>query len=470
MAISAPGVGSGVDVNSIITQLISLERKPIQRIQSQIGGLQTGISAWGQIQSGLSRLRDASASLLDNRLWQGNIVSSGNPATLEVSASGPSPAGSYEVKVNALAQSQSVRSTHSFVAGAPLGTSGRLEFTQGSWNAGSFTASGSGLSVTVASTDTPSQIAAKINNLNAGVNAVVVRSGTQENLVLKSSQTGASQGFEVRAFDADDNLITDGLTGLGSLSYFNNGTSVVGLTLTQSAQDALIEIDGITVSSATNTFSEAISGLSLQAKSVSASPVSLTVASNTTAMAESVKAFQKAFNDLSKTIKDLTRSDPNGAGNGPLRGDQAAIGLLSMLRNIAGSNVSGANPSRLSDIGLIFDRNGDLSLNDASLQSSLSNFNQVRNLFADATSGIARQMNSFVVGAQASNGAVSSREQTLRNAVTRKGEEINRLEDRLTRSEQRLRAQYTALDVKMAQYSGLSNYIAQQLGAWNKPG
>ncbi|MGQ9724133.1 MAG: flagellar filament capping protein FliD [Tepidimonas sp.] len=468
MAISAPGVGSGLDVNNIIGQLVALERKPIQQIQAQIGGLQNSISAWGQIKGGLSKLQDASAKLLDDQLWRGNTATSGNEAVLGVRSDGGAVAGQYSVRVQALAQAQSIRTTTPFAANTPLGLEGRLELRQGSWSGGSFSASGSPVSVSISSSDTLGAIASKINSANAGISALVVRSGGQETLVLKSRQTGSANGFEVRAFDAADNLITDGSTGLGVLSYFNNGSGIVGQTLSAAAQDAVIDIDGVTVTSASNTLSDTIAGLTLEAKAVSASPVTVTVVTDKAAMVEAVQAFQQAFNELSKTIKDLTRADPTGQGNGPLRGDQAAIGILTMMRNYASSEVSGGGVARLSDIGLGFERDGSLSLKAAELDAALSSPEQVRALFSDASAGIARGIRNFISGALAIDGTANLRERSLKDSLTRKNQEISRIEERVSRSEQRLRAQYTLLDTKMAQYNSLSSYITQQLGAWSK--
>lgn len=469
MAISAPGVGSGLDVNGIISQLVALERKPIQQIQSQIGGLQSSISAWGQIKSGLAKLQDAAAKLLDTSLWQRNTATSSNENSVSVRTSGGAMAGSYQVSVQALAQAQSARTATGFAAGTPLGLEGRLEFTRGTWSGGSFSAGGTPVSVTVTATDTLSDIATKVNQANAGVTAVVVRSGGQENLVFKSSQTGASQGFEIRAYDANDDLITDGTTGLGALSYFNNGGGIVGLTLSAAAQDAVLEIDGIAVTSASNTFSDTIAGLTLEAKSITPSPATVNVRSDTAAMAEAVKAFQTAFNELSKTIKDLTRADPTGQGNGPLRGDQAAIGILTMLRNYAGAEVAGGPLARLSDLGLSFERDGSLSLNTSALEAALAAPEAVQRVFADTPAGVARGIRDFTRDALATEGSAALREKSLKDTVNRKSEEIRRIEERAARNEQRLRAQYTALDTKMAQYTSLSNYITQQLGSWSKP-
>lgn len=468
MAISSPGVGSGLDVNGIISQLIALERKPIQQTQTQIGGLQSGISAWGQIKSGLAKLQDAASKLLDENLWKRNTATSSNESALAVRTTGGAVAARYDITVQALAQAQAVRSAVPLASSGALGLSGRLEFTRGTWAGGTFNGSGSPTSVTVEATDTIDDIARKVNEANAGVSAVVVRNGSQASLVFKSRDTGAANGFEVRAYDDSNTLITDGSTGLGALSYFDNGGGIVGMDLSAAAQDAAAEIDGVAVSSATNTLSGVISGLTLELKTVSATPVTVTVNTDTQSMGDAVKAFQQAFNDLSKTIKDLTRADPTGAGNGPLRGDQAATGILTMLRNYAGSAASGTGLTRLTDLGLTFQRDGSLGLDITRLEAALADPNQVRNVFAENTAGIGRRIRDFARDALAASGAASSRERTLQETVKRKNAEIERIEERVQRSEQRLRAQYTALDAKMAQYTGLSNYINQQLGLWNK--
>lgn len=231
---------------------------------------------------------------------------------------------------------------------------------------------------------------------------------------------------------------------------------------------AAIEIDGIAITGATNTFSDTIAGLSLEAKKVTSAPVTVTVGPDTGAMKDAVKAFQEAFNALSNTIKDLTRADPNGQGNGPLRGDQAAIGLLTMLRNYAGASGPGPGPTRLTDIGLEFTRDGTLSLNTARLDSALANPAQLQGLFADPGAGIASRLKTFVSNALTASGTVGSRQRYLQESVARKNQEITRLEEQVARTEKRLRAQYTALDATVAGYNGLSSFINQQLSVWSQ--
>ncbi|MDM7456728.1 MAG: flagellar filament capping protein FliD [Tepidimonas sp.] len=467
MAISSPGVGSGLDVNSVISQLLAIERKPIQQIQTQISSLQSSISSWGQIKAGLAKLQDAAAKLSDANFWRSMNVKSSNEDVVTARSSGSPLVQDLSVRVLSLAQAQATRSA-SLATSGPLGMSGRLDLSTGSWSGGNFNPSGTPISVNISASDTVDDIATKVNQANAGITAVVVRGAGQSQLVFKSSQTGAVNGFEIKTYDSSNNLIDDGVTGLGALSYFNNGSGIVGQALSYAAQDATIEIDGVNVTSATNTFGDAIAGLTIEAKSVSTSPINISVAADKAAITDAVQAFQKAFSDLSKTIRELTRSDPTGQNSGPLRGDQAALGLLSMLRNHASNTVPGSGIVSLADIGLSFDKNGNLSLDSNQLNSSLTDVDQVSQLFLSSGAGIADNIKTFIQGALSIEGSVSIRENTLKESIARKNKEISGIEERTSRTEQRLRAQYTALDVKMAQYNGLSNYISQQLGAWNK--
>lgn len=465
MAISSPGVGSGLDVNSIVSQLVALERKPIANIQSQIGSLQSSVSAWGQIKGGLAKLQDAAAKLAASATWQAQVARSSAPESVAVTAQTGAVTGQYQVEVLALAQAQSTR-TQAFNTGETVGQTGRLEIRLGQWGPTGFVAgSGSPVSISVSATDTLATIASKINSANAGVRAAVVRSGSTEQLVVRGADTGQANGFELVAFDATDTLITDTSTGLGRLAYYDAGGFADGQTLVQPATDAQITVEGIAVSSASNTFSDTLAGVTFTAKAVTAQPVTLTVEDDREGMQKAVEAFRDAFNELSRTIKDLTRSDPTGAGNGPLRGDSAAIGILTMLRRIAGDTVSGNTPATLNEAGIRFDREGLLTLDSSQLATALNNPNGLAGLLGG--SGIAQRLKSFAQDALAASGAANSRERGLQETIKRKNAEIDRINERVQRTEAALRAQYTMLDTKMAGYSGLSNFINQQLATWN---
>lgn len=467
MAISSPGVGSGLDVNGIVSQLVALERKPIANIQSQIGSLQSSISAWAQIKAGLAKLQDAAGKLAATSTWEALRAEASQPDAVAVSAQAGAVTGQFAVQVQALAQAQSTR-TSAFGVGEAVGETGRLEIQLGQWNGGLFTpGSGSSVSISIAATDTLTTIAGKINAADAGVRAVVVRSGGEERLVIRGTSTGAANGFEILAYDSGDNLVTNTTTGIGRLAFFEDGGVAVGQTLVQSAADAQVTVEGITVTSPTNTFENVLSGITFTAKAVTSQPVTLTVASDAEGMRKAVEDFRSAFNELSKTIRDLTRSDPTGLGNGPLRGDSAAIGILTMLRRYATDAVSGNTPSTLNEAGLMFDRNGQLAIDGTRLEAALANPQGLAGLFGNG--GIGERIRNFARDALAASGAAGSRERSLQDTIKRKNQEIERIEQRVQRTEAALRAQYTMLDTKMAGYSGLSSFINQQLAGWNAP-
>lgn len=108
-------------------------------------------------------------------------------------------------------------------------------------------------------------------------------------------------------------------------------------------------------------------------------------------------------------------------------------------------------------------------MNTSALEAALAAPEAVQRVFADTPAGVARGIRDFTRDALATEGSAALREKSLKDTVNRKSEEMRRIEERAARNEQRLRAQYTALDTKMAQYNSLSNYITQQLGSWSKP-
>jgi len=465
MAISTPGLGSGLDVNGIVSQLVQLERKPIAQLESQKSSLETKLSQWGQISSRLSTLRDAVQALKDPALWDAKAVTvSGSGVTATATAN--AAAGQYEVQVNQLAAAQKLSSDNTYGTGA-LGWSGSLQITKGTWAGGNFTpGGGSPATVTIAATDTLATIAQKINQANAGVSASVVNTGSGLKLAIRGLNTGEDNGFAIRAYDGSNNEITDG-TGLGGLTYATGITNGMGGTL---ASNASIQIDGITVTSSTNTISNAISGVTFNLAATNTAPVTVSVGTDNAKLRDAIKAFQTAYNEVASFLRSATRADTSGSGNnGPLVGDQAALGIQRALRDLVGSNGPGGLPwSRLSDVGLQLQRDGTLSLNAAKLDSALASPTQLGTFFDDASDGLATRMQTRLNQWLAFDGTVKSRSQNLQNGIERRNDDIARQEARIERIEKQLLKQYSALDATLSGLNGLSSYITQQISQWNK--
>lgn len=476
MAISSAGIGSGLDVSSIVTQLMNIERQPLTQLQTTASGLQTKLSSYGTVKSALSALQDAAAKLLDTSAWRGKTFTSANTAAVTGSATTGALATSFGLVVNDLAQVQSTRSGP-VPTGTGIGADGRLDIQLGEWSGNNFAAGASGsVSVAVTATDTLTDIATKINSAGAGVTAVVVKTGTNDQLLLRGNSTGKEFGFEVTTFDGSGAAITDGTTGVGKLAYAYSSTNSAfyGMSSTQAAQDASIEIDGIVVTSASNTVTNAVPGVTLNLLTKTTSPVTVTIGDDTAAIKSKLEAFQTAYNKVATTLADLTKYDPASKKAGALQGDSTAVGLQSVLRSMLGAvGPTGTAYGRLSDVGLELQRDGTLSVNSSKLDAALTNLTDLNTFFtasaaSSGSDGLARRLNSFILQANGADGSVSGRSTALQAAISRNSKNQDALSTRLSQRQAALYAQYNALDTKMGTLSSMSSFITQQIAQWNK--
>ena len=475
MTISSPGIGSnGLDVNAIVTKLVAVESQPITLLQSKSSKIQSTISSWGSLKSQLSTLQDAAASLLDKSTWAARTVSSSNSSAVAATVTSGALAGNYSVSVSQLAQSQT-NSSASVTAGSAIGSAGRLDIQLGQWSGSTFTGgSAAAISVAVNATDTLTDIANRINNSKAGINASVVTSGGQDKLIVRGANTGASNGFQIQAFDDTGTAITDGSTGVGKLAYAKSGTSIVGMGLSQAAMDSAATVDGVAVSSATNQITGAVSGLTLNLQQVTSSPTTISVVADTATPTTKVNAFVTAYNQLVSSIRTLTKYDPATKAAAALQGDSTATGLQTALRQIiTGAGPSGGTYSRLSEVGLETQQDGTLKVNSTKLSAAMANSSNLEALFAanggsSADNGIARRVRDFAMAANGTGGNVSSRTTNLQTALTRNNADITKMQDRIAVVQARLYKQYNTLDTNLTSLNSLSSLVTQQITTWNK--
>lgn len=475
MAISSPGVGSGLDVNSIVTQLVAIEKQPIQALQTKAATLQSQLSLYGTIKSQVSALQDAATALATASNWSAQAATSSNTSAVTVTASSTATSTAFGLDITRLAQAQTTAS-RSVAVGAALGGgsgTGVLTIQLGSWGAtgaGPFVAgAATAVTVNVNETDTYSAIASAINAQNAGVKATVLRSGNTERLSLQSATTGSDAGFTVAS--------NGGFAALDSLSFttLSNGSeSAAGMEASQSGLNATLKINGVAVESATNTVSNVVPGVTfslLQTTSVG-SPVQITVAQDKTAIQKSIQTFADTYSALSKTLADSTKYVPGGK-SGVLQGDSTTVGLQTLMRRIVSSSSVGSTFSRLSEVGLEQQTDGSLKLNSTKLTAAMGDMSNLQKLFtADnsnaATNGFALKLRDLAKGLIGADGAVANKSTALQGAISRNGDEQDRISQRVAIVEKHLRAQYSALDAQMAKMSSLSSYVTAQLAQWNK--
>jgi len=481
MSISSPGVGSGLDINSIVTQLVEVEKQPLKTLQTKAAKLETQLSAFATVKSQLASLGDAASDLLSTDTWGAKTFSSSDTAAVTGTASTSSIASSFSMSVTQLASSQSAR-TAAMTSTDTVGAAGTLSISIGAWSSGAFTASldadedgtvDAPISVSISSTDTLSDVASRINSADAGVTAVVVTSGTQQRLLVRSSDTGEDYGFEIKAYNNSGTQITDGTTGVGKFSYTASGTS--GLTQTQAGQDASISVEGITITSSSNTVSDAVPGVTLKLLSKTSSDVQITVGNDTDTIKSKLTAFQDAYNTLVSNLKTLTKYDATTKKAGDLQGDGTAVTLLSVLNSMISATGPAASStfSYLSDVGIQVQSSGLLTTNSSTLNTAFDSLDDLKTFFYNyggttTTNGLARRFRDFEWDANGVEGTISLKKTALTEAITRNESSQDKFNVRIAEIQKRLYKQYGGLDSKMGGLNGLSSFVSAQVAQWNK--
>lgn len=388
-ALSSPGVGSGLDVNGIVSQLMAVERQPLTALTQRTQQYQAKLSAFGQVKSALAGFQGALQKLSGADRFQVLAATSSDPAVVSASAGANAVPASYQIEVQQLAQQQKLASNGFASTTAAVGT-GTLTIQFGTYDSGSnsfaLNPNKPAASVTIdSSNNSLAGIRDAINAAHAGVTASIVNDGTGNRLVLTSTDSGAANGIKLTVADADGN---DGdAAGLSALAYDPTASAGNGKNLAEvaAARNALFSVDGIAISQASNVVANAIEGVTLTlAKTNVGQPATLAVKRDTAAITAAVGDFVKAYNDIAKTLKDLTAWDPASKKGGALQGDSTIRSIQTTLRGMLNTPaVTGGSLTTLSQIGVRFQADGTLALDSATLGNAIdSHFGDVAALFA----------------------------------------------------------------------------------------
>jgi flagellar hook-associated protein 2 len=491
--ISSPGIGSSLDVNSIITQLMATEQQPLTDLQTKATAITTKISAFGQIKSQMASLDDAVTKLSSADLWSGKTASSSLPANVTVTATGSAAATSFSLNVQQLATAQSAASAQA-ATGATF-SGGTLTLQIGKWTIDPANPTGprifdsanasKTLSLTVAAGASMADIAQQINGSNAGVSATLVSDGSgNQQLLMRSNATGEINGFQLQAADDPANPPTAGQTALSGLLPSGGLAPIFG-------KDALATLNGIAVRSPTNTLADTVPGLSLNLLKVTdaGAPAEISVGSDTGSIQQALTAFVTAYNATNTMLAQATKYDPSTKTAALLQGDVTTTGLERSLRSVVGAIGTGNASSginSLSDIGISFSASADgsIALDTAKLSKALAaNPDAVRGLFIAATASSGRstgssstplpvgaQLKVFLDGASGATGVLASKATSLQSQQTDNSNQQIAMQNRLDGIKTRLQKQYSALDVIIASSTALDTYVQQQIAQWNRPG
>ena len=476
--LSSAGIGSGLDVSSIITSLMSVEKLPLTKLQSTATTMQTKLSAFGQVQSFVSTFRDAAAQLQNPDSYAVTTATSSDGTAVSASSTTRAVPGSYAVSVTSLSSTQSsVSATGQFATDADVVGSGSITLSLGTWSTGqtSFTAKPGTSDVVIpigASENTLAGIRDKINAANAGVSATIVTDASGSRLALQSSATGAANGFKVTV--ADDDLNNTDAAGLSRLA-FDPPSATAGMSLTQSAANTKASINGIAVETTGNTLTGVIDGMTFNLSKVTAAPVTVNVARNTDSVKSLITNFVASYNALSSFLSSATQYNASTQTAALLQGDATTTGLQNQLRSmISQSGTASATFGTLSDVGLEFQKDGRLKVNDVKLGAALAKLPELTIAMSkvDSTNasnnGLAKRIASWADGLLSTNGSLTGKAKSIQSQITANQKDQAKFNDRLTGIEARIRAQYTALDSTMANANALSKYVTQQITTWNK--
>ncbi|MDP1596853.1 MAG: flagellar filament capping protein FliD [Methylotenera sp.] len=395
MGISSAGIGSGLDVNGIVTSLMNVEKKPLNAVAKQKTDYQSQISAYGSLKSALSAFQTSVGALAGAAQFNAQTVSSSNTSVFSATSNGNATIGDYAVTVSQLAKSQKL-ALGGFANTSDVVGTGTLTISFGTFtpevispvspSTFSPNATKTDVLITIDSTNnTLAGVRDAINAANSSVSATIVNDGAGNRLVITSKDTGEVNSLKIAVADDDTNHLD--AVGLSQLAYDPTATAGAGKNLTQvqAAKDAILEVDGIAVVKSSNTISDMIEGVTLNLLTTSAgNAVSLGVASNQEAIKTSVTAFVDAFNKLDTTLRNLTKLDEAGKASGALLGDATARNVINQIRAVMTNTVAnGSSLNSLSQIGVSFQRTGQLALDATKLTSAITNnFGDIASLFA----------------------------------------------------------------------------------------
>lgn len=468
MASITSSTQTAFDVPALVSQLMAVERRPVDALNAGIASNESRISSLGTLSSLVATFQSATRTLNDT-LAKFTATPSTPGVLTAVAAAGAVP-GAYSVEVSQLAQSQTLVAAGQSSASAAIGdgTPTTLSFdfgtisggtlTGGVYSGASFTANGATPATLVidSSNNTLEGIRDAINAAGIGISATLVNdgSGTPYRLALAATDSGAASSLRISASGGDGSLAA-------LLGYDPAG--VQNLTQTRAAQNANLTVNGIAVTSTGNTVSEAIQGVTLTLTGVTAAPATLTVARDVEAMKSAAATFVEAYNALASQLKSRTAFASDTTTAGTLAGDSVVRGFQDQLRDLFNTPATGGGFARLAEVGIAFQRDGSLALDSAAFESALSSdFDSVFTLFS-SPSGYATRLLALTDATIGTGGTFDLRTQSLRDRIKSQNEEIDRQEIRLDAIQQRLTREFTNLNLLLSRLNSTSTFLSQQL-------
>lgn len=473
-SITALGTGSGIDLESMVTKLMDVERLSFTRVQNRQKSVESEISGLGQLSNALSSVQTAAKDLLPASstasmkdtftTYKASVVNEKVASATLKSGAKNTATGGYSLEVEQLA------SSHRLVtkAGAEnkIEQDGKLKIEIGSLSEkdGKKTFSANGaktLEIEVKQGASLSDIRDAINKANGGVSATIIKGSGGEQLVLSSKDTGLDNVMKISGLEnfAFDPAAADSATNKMSDSASDGGAA---------AQNAKLSINGIAAESSSNVVENVLDGISLTLYGTNkGDPTTVSVSvDNSTKITESLDAFVTSFNASAKIISDLGKYDQETGETGLLQGRAILRNSKTQLTKlISGNNgIAGSEYQNLASIGVSFSKTGELQLDSSMLKTALNRdydgvMGLVQNTFKGLDSGVDKMI--------ATDGTVTKSTESTNKILSQLKEQESTLNTRLNNIESRYRKQFTSLDSLVSSWNNISSYISQLVDSMN---
>lgn len=436
MGITAAGVGSGIDVESILSQLNQLERQPVNVLNQRKADLDVELSAYGTVKGALSAFDTAAKAMGSNASFGAFVATSSDEAVFTANATNGQTPERHEIEVLSLATNHRL-SSDAYASADSTVTNGTFSFSSGT----------NSFDVIIDETNnTLSGLKDAINAslTNKSVSASIVNVDGGSRLILTATESGTEGKIDVTRQGNPLLPLDDQSSGFSEITE---------------ATDASLIVHGFTATSSSNSVSDVIDGITLELTGVGTAIVDSR--RDLESLKESVNEFVSKYNSLIETTTEQANSG--------LQGDQLPRGIESQLRTafLGAVDLGDGDSATPLELGFSFDRYGALSLDSSSFEAALeSGVNRYVEAFSKADTGLSTRFSDILNEYTKAGGIIDTREDGVDTRKNSIDDQIDRLEYRIEITNARLRRQYTAMDLAVSNLNNTSGFLANRLGTF----
>ncbi len=462
-SISTLGVGSGLDLSTILDNLTTAEKASLKPITTQQSAYTAKLSAYGTLSSALTAFQTANTALNSADLFSATTATSTSSTAFSATTSAGAIAGKYNISVTQLAQAQTLTS------GIQTSNTTALGSSDASRTLSIKLADGTSKDITLTSDQTSlTGMRDAINGAGAGVSASIIKVADGEyRLSLTASKTGEANAVSSVTVSGDDTL--QGIVGFDATKSDADNP----LDLSVKAQDAELTVNNVAITSSTNTISDALEGITLNLSDVTSGNQSLTITQDSSKASTAISNFVDAYNNLLDQFNALTKytavdsgSDAQDSSNGALLGDSTLRSIQTQIKSLLTNNTSSSTYKTLAQIGVTSDpTTGELTLDADKLKTELTKDpTGIKEMIVGdgKTTGITTKLATNLTSWLSSTGSIQSAKDGVSKTLNTLTEQYNSTNTRINNLIARYKAQFTQLDVTMNSLNSTSDYLTQQ--------